>query len=51
MTNAHPRTVPTRRQLLTRIGILAGSGALYQAMTAMGHAQGTDFTAPPVLSG
>ena len=51
MTNAHPRKAPTRRQLLTRIGTLAGSAALYQAMTSMGHAQGTDFTAPPVLSG
>lgn len=51
MTNAHPRKVPTRRQLLTRIGTLAGSAALYQAMTSLGHAQGTDFTSPPVLSG
>ncbi|GBQ44898.1 flavin-dependent L-tryptophan oxidase RebO precursor [Komagataeibacter europaeus] len=51
MTDSHPPKTPTRRQLLTRIGTLAGSAALYQAMTTMGHAQGTDFTAPPVLSG
>lgn len=51
MQNAHPRTVHTRRQILTRIGMLAGSDVLYQAMTAMGHARGTDFMAPSVLSG
>lgn len=42
---------PTRRQLLTRIGATAGSVAMYQAMTRLGHAAGTDFTSPPVLSG
>ncbi len=41
----------TRRQLLTRIGLTAGSVAMYQAMTRMGHATGTDFAAPPQLSG
>ncbi|MCP1242685.1 NAD(P)-binding protein [Acetobacter lambici] len=41
----------TRRQLLGRIGTLAGSAALYQAMTSMGHAMGTDFSGPPNLSG
>ena len=51
MTNAHPRKAPTRRQLLTRIGTLAGSAALYQAMTTLGHAMGTDFRGPPQLSG
>ena len=43
--------LPTRRQLLTRIGIAAGSGAMYQAMTSLGHAAGTDFTKPPQLDG
>ena len=43
--------MPTRRQLLTRIGITAGSVAMYQAMTQLGHAAATDFTGPPVLSG
>ena len=42
---------PTRRQLLTRIGVSAGSVAMYQAMTQLGHAAGTDFVSPPVLSG
>ncbi|MFT8719959.1 flavin monoamine oxidase family protein [Acetobacter sp.] len=41
----------TRRQFLTRIGAAAGSVALYQAMTSLGHAQGTDFAGPPVLDG
>lgn len=43
--------LPTRRQLLTRIGVTAGSVAMYQAMTQLGHAAGTDFSGPPVLSG
>jgi monoamine oxidase len=43
--------VTTRRQLLTRIGLAAGSVAMYQAMTRMGHAQGTDFPGPPSLAG
>jgi monoamine oxidase len=42
---------PTRRQLLTRIGVAAGSVAMYQAMTQLGHAKGTDFAGPPALSG
>lgn len=42
---------PTRRQLLMRIGAAAGSVAMYQAMTQLGHAAGTDFTGSPVLSG
>ena len=41
----------TRRQLLTRIGLAAGSVAMYQAMTRLGHAQGTDFAGPPALGG
>ncbi len=40
---------PTRRALLTRIGAVAGSAALYQAMTSLGHAAATDFTGPPDL--
>jgi monoamine oxidase len=47
MTHA-PRT---RRDLLTLIGISAGSAALYQAMTALGFAQDSSFRAPPALSG
>jgi monoamine oxidase len=41
----------TRRQILTRIGVAAGSVAMYQAMTRLGHAQGTDFPGPPTLAG
>ncbi|AXY23451.1 Flavin-dependent L-tryptophan oxidase RebO precursor [Komagataeibacter saccharivorans] len=51
MPDTGRRGLPTRRQLLTRIGALAGSAALYQAMTSLGHAQGTDFSGPPVLTG
>ncbi len=42
---------PTRRQVLTRIGVAAGSVAMYQAMTRLGHAQGTDFPGAPALTG
>ncbi|MDG6094735.1 FAD-dependent oxidoreductase [Acetobacter sp. AN02] len=45
------RPATTRRQMLTRIGILAGSAGLYQAMTSMGHAMGTDFRGAPELKG
>jgi monoamine oxidase len=41
----------TRRQLLTAIGMVGGSAALYQAMTTMGHAAETQFSDPPKLSG
>jgi len=41
----------TRRQLLTAIGMVGGSAALYQAMTTMGHAAETQFKGPPDLSG
>ncbi|HYS46218.1 MAG TPA: FAD-dependent oxidoreductase, partial [Rhizomicrobium sp.] len=41
----------TRRQLLTAIGMVGGSAALYQAMTTMGHAAETQFAGPPKLSG
>ncbi len=37
--------------MLTRIGLAAGSVAMYQAMTRLGHAQGTDFAGPPALGG
>ena len=41
----------TRRQLLTAIGMMGGTAALYQAMTTMGHAAETQFAGPPNLSG
>jgi monoamine oxidase len=44
-------TPPTRRDLLTMIGKAGGGLAMYQAMTALGHAAETRFTGPPQLSG
>jgi monoamine oxidase len=41
----------TRRQLLSAIGMIGGSAALYQAMTSFGHAAETQFNGPPDLSG
>jgi monoamine oxidase len=49
MDTALPKT--TRRQLLSAIGMMGGSAALYQAMTSMGHAAETQFHGPPQLSG
>ena len=49
--NRPNRMEPTRRQLLMRIGVAAGSAAMYQAMTQLGHAAGTDFAGSPALSG
>ncbi|RVT93831.1 flavin monoamine oxidase family protein [Sphingomonas crocodyli] len=43
--------VPSRRQLLTAIGKAGGAAALYHAMTAMGHAEPSQFRGPPKLSG
>ncbi len=49
---ANPRfAVPTRRELLGMIGTMGGAAAMYQAMTALGHAAETQFTGPPSLSG
>ena len=44
-------SAPTRRSLLTMIGKIGGAAAMYQAMTALGHAAETRFTGPPGLSG
>jgi monoamine oxidase len=41
----------TRRQLLTAIGKTGGALAMYQAMTAMGHAAESRFDGPPKLTG
>jgi monoamine oxidase len=41
----------TRRELLTAIGMIGGSAALYNAMTTLGHAAETQFHGPPNLSG
>ena len=42
---------PTRRKILTAIGMVAGSDALYQAMTTLGYGAETQFNGPPRLSG
>ncbi|MEH3105967.1 MAG: flavin monoamine oxidase family protein [Sphingomonas fennica] len=44
-------TATSRRQLLTAIGRAGGAAVLYQAMTALGHAEPTQFKGPPKLSG
>lgn len=44
-------TTPSRRQLLTLIGKMGGAAAMYQAMSALGHAAETQFSGPPVLTG
>jgi monoamine oxidase len=42
---------PTRRQVLTKIGMVGGTAALYHAMTTMAQATETQFKGPPNLSG
>jgi monoamine oxidase len=42
---------PSRRSLLAMIGKAGGTLAMYQAMTALGHAADSQFTGPPKLSG
>ena len=42
---------PSRRELLTMIGKMGGSLAMYQAMTALGHAAESQFSGPPKLGG
>ena len=44
-------SAPTRRELLTAIGKAGGGLAMYQAMTALGHAAETQFAGPPNLTG
>ena len=41
----------TRREWLTMIGRVGGGMAMYQAMTALGHAAETQFSGPPKLTG
>ena len=44
-------STPTRRQLLSMIGHVAGSAAMYQAMTSMGFAADSGYTGAPDLQG
>ncbi len=41
---------PSRRSLLSMIGVMAGSAAMYHAMTELGYAEGSAFSGPPKLS-
>src|SRR6187455_1505715 len=41
---------PSRRSLLNMIGVVAGSAAMYHAMTELGYAEGSSFTGPIKLS-
>jgi len=49
--SARTMSAQTRRDLLMMIGRVGGGMAMYQAMTALGHAAETRFTGPPGLSG
>jgi monoamine oxidase len=42
---------PSRRDLLTMIGMAAGTTAMYAAMTELGHAAESTYTGPVKLSG
>jgi monoamine oxidase len=48
MTDQIP--APTRRSLLSMIGLMAGSAAMYHAMTELGYAGESTFTGPIKLS-
>ncbi|MFN4098973.1 MAG: flavin monoamine oxidase family protein [Pararhodobacter sp.] len=46
-----PSFTPSRRQLLKMIGQVAGTAAMYQAMTSLGFAQESGYTGPMNLQG
>lgn len=48
---AEDTPIPTRRMLLKLIGLAAGSGAMLNAMTTLGHARQSPYKGPPDLSG
>jgi monoamine oxidase len=43
-------SAPSRRSLLSLIGVVAGSAAMFHAMTELGFAEGSSFTGPIKLS-
>ena len=43
-------SAPSRRSLLSMIGVVAGSAAMYHAMTELGYAEGSAFSGSPKLS-
>ena len=42
---------PSRRELLSMIGKVAGGAAMYQAMSSLGHAAESTYHGPVKLSG
>src|SRR4051812_7297974 len=44
------KSSPSRRSLLSMIGVVAGSAAMYHAMTELGYAEGSSFEGPITLS-
>jgi monoamine oxidase len=48
---AEPSNAVSRRDLLTLVGTVAGSAAMYQAMTALGFASGSAYKGPIRLEG
>src|SRR5258705_12108682 len=44
-------TIPSRRDLLSLVGSVAGSAAMYHAMTSMGFASESNYEGPTRLSG
>jgi monoamine oxidase len=44
-------TIPSRRDLLSLVGSVAGSAAMYQAMTSLGFASESNYKGPVKLSG
>jgi len=47
----HLKAALTRREMLKRIGALAGGATMYQCMAALGHAAESDFRQPIRLDG
>src|ERR1700735_5283583 len=45
------KTAPSRRDLLSLIGSVAGSAAMYHAMTSLGFASGSGYKGPIALGG
>jgi monoamine oxidase len=51
MSDAHTRFSTSRREALRSIGLIAGSAAMYRAMTALGATRESKYAGPVDLSG
>jgi len=51
MTDQTSGCAMNRRDLLRMIGLTAGAGAMYQAMSTLGHAAASPYSGPPDLAG